>query len=220
MSTRWERIARAGAGEDYARTYAERFRSLAASGEDVHGEARFAAGLVEPPAAVLDAGCGTGRIAVHLAELGHRVVGVDVDVTMLEVARAEAPHLDWHHADLAELELGEHFALVLLAGNILPLLEPDTLGAVCERLAAHAAPGGRVVCGFGLDADHLPPGCPVTPLDEVDAAMAAAGLEPEARHGSWEAAPFDASAGYVVSVHRRGMLDLADVRETRPGTGR
>ena len=66
MTTRWERIARETVGEGYAASYAERFRRLAASGADVHGEAAFAASLVPAPARVLDAGCGTGRVAVRL----------------------------------------------------------------------------------------------------------------------------------------------------------
>lgn len=203
MSTRWERIARAGAGDDYATVYAERFRRLAARGGDVHGEAAFVAGLAAPPARVLDAGCGTGRVAVRLHELGYDVVGVDVDERMVDVARAEAPHLDWQVADLATLDLQASFDLVVVAGNTLPLLEDGTLPAACERLGVHAAPGGAVVCGFGLDADHLPGDCPVTPLTDVDAAMAAAGLAVEAHHGGWDGAPFVPTAGYVVAVYRR-----------------
>jgi SAM-dependent methyltransferase len=204
MSTRWERIARQQAGADYATTYADRFRRLAADGQDVHGEAALVQRLVAPPARVLDAGCGTGRIAVRLDELGYAVVGVDVDASMLAVARAEAPGLDWRHGDLATLRLGETFDLVLLAGNIVPLLEPGTLTVVAERLAAHAAPvGGRVVCGFGLDAAHLPGDCPVTPLADVDAAFAAAGLTRTAAYSTWQGAPRD-DGGYVVTVHERG----------------
>lgn len=200
--TRWTDIARAQAGDDYASTYAERFRRMAARGQDVHGEAALVTRLVPPPARVLDAGCGTGRIAVRLDELGYDVVGVDVDAAMLAVARAEAPGLDWREGDLATLDLGETFDLVLLAGNILPLLEPGTLGPVAERLAAHAAPGGRVVCGFGLDADHLPGDCPVTPLREVEAAFAAAGLVAAASYATWDGEPYD-GGGYVVTVHGR-----------------
>lgn len=48
--------------------YAARFAAMAESGESVHGEADFVERLVEPGARVLDAGCGTGRIAVRLAE--------------------------------------------------------------------------------------------------------------------------------------------------------
>lgn len=201
MSTRWERIARQTVGDDYARTYAARFRAMAERGEDIHGEAAFVTGLLAPPARVLDAGCGTGRIAVRLQELGYDVTGVDVDHAMLDVARSEAPALDWRHADLATFSLGESFDVVLLAGNIVPLLEPDTLNQVCARLAAHARPGGRVVCGFGLDSAHLPGDCPVTPLAQVDRAMDAAGLRLVARYSGWRGEPFAAESGYVVTVH-------------------
>lgn len=202
MTSRWERIARTQAGADYATTYADRFARLAADGQDVHGEAALVTRLLAPPARVLDAGCGTGRIAVRLDELGYDVVGVDVDASMLDVARREAPGLDWREADLASFDLGETFDLVLLAGNILPLLEPGTLDAVAARLAAHTAPGGRVVCGFGLDAGHLPGDCPVTPLADVDAAMAAAGLVAREPLATWDGAPYD-GGGYVVTVHER-----------------
>jgi SAM-dependent methyltransferase len=175
---------------------------MAERGEDIHGEAAFVAGLVDPPARVLDAGCGTGRIALRLDELGYAVVGADVDEAMIEVARADGPGLDWRQADLASFDLGQVFDLVLLAGNIVPLLEPGTLVAVAGRLAAHLAPAGRVVCGFGLDAAHLPAGCPVTPLAEFEDAMGAAGLRLEARWSGWDRAGFDPSGGYVVAVHR------------------
>src|SRR4051812_37634035 len=128
--TRWQEIARQSAGPDYARRYAERFRALAARGEDVHGEAAFVSGLVDPPATVLDAGCGTGRVTIRLAELGYAVVGVDVDVGMLREARVEAPELDWRVGDLAVLDTGELFDVVLVAGNTIPLLEPGTLPSV------------------------------------------------------------------------------------------
>lgn len=203
MSTRWERIARETAGEDYAKEYAERFRALAASGADVHGEAAFVAGLVPAPARVLDAGCGTGRIAVRLNELGYDVVGVDVDIAMLWVAAGETPELEWLWADLSTFDLESTFDVVLVAGNTIPLLEDGTLVSACERLAAHTKPGGLVICGFGLDEAHLPPGCPVTTLTAFQAAMAVAGLDDVIEFSSWDRGEFDPAAGYVVSVHQR-----------------
>ena len=201
--TRWQQIARESVGTDYARRYAERFRELAARGEDVHGEASFVTALVAPSARVLDAGCGTGRVAIRLAELGYDVVGVDLDASMLRQAREEAPDLDWRLGDLAELDTGEVFDVVLVAGNTIPLLEPGTLAGAARHLAAQVRPeGGLLVCGFGLDLAHLPRGCPVTPLTEVDAAFAAAGLEPVERFSAWDRTAHDEAEGYVVTVHR------------------
>lgn len=201
----WERIATQTNGDAYATAYAERFRAMAAAGQDVHGEAGLVTGLAgPPPARVLDAGCGTGRIATHLAGLGYDVVGVDVDDSMLRVAQEEAPSLDWRVVDLATMDLGRIFDLVLVAGNVIPLLEPATLDAVAGRLAAHTADDGLVVCGFGLDEDHLPGDCPVTSLADVDAAFARAGLEPVERWSTWDRGPWDGGAGgYVVTLHRR-----------------
>lgn len=200
--TRWQEVARAGAGEDYAEQYAERFRRLAARGSgSVHGEADFVAGLVPAPARVLDAGCGTGRVAIRLHELGYDVVGVDVDASMLAMARRDAPELPWHEADLSTFDLGRTFDLVVVAGNTIPLLELGTLPATAARLAAHVDEGGWLVCGFGLGADHLPDRCPVTPLAEVDETLAAAGLEPVDRWSSWERTPFAEPDGYVVTLH-------------------
>jgi SAM-dependent methyltransferase len=169
----------------------------------VHGEATFVTGLVDPPARVLDAGCGTGRVAIRLAELGYAVMGVDLDASMLLQAREEAPDLDWRVGDLAELDTGEVFDVVLVAGNTIPLLEPDTLGSAATHLAAQLDTSGLLVCGFGLDTAHLPDGCPVTPLAEVDATFAAVGLAPVARLSTWDRAPYDKNAGYVVTVDRR-----------------
>ena len=202
--TRWERIARQSAGDNYAEAYAARFREMAERGQDAHGEATFVTGLAEPRARMLDAGCGTGRIAVRLSELGYDLVGVDVDATMLAQAQAAAPTLDWRLADLSSLDLGETFDLVLLAGNTIPLLETGTLAETCHRLAAHLEPAGLLVCGFGLDPDHLPAGCPVTPLADVNRAMADAGLREVELWSSWDRDPF-ADSGYAVTVHHRGL---------------
>jgi 2-polyprenyl-3-methyl-5-hydroxy-6-metoxy-1,4-benzoquinol methylase len=86
--------------------YAARFAALEREGHDLHGEARRVDTLLREelgrPGDVLDAGCGTGRVAIQLARLGHRVIGVDLDASMLDEARAAAPGLDWRLVDLGE----------------------------------------------------------------------------------------------------------------------
>jgi SAM-dependent methyltransferase len=202
--TRWSRIG-AVSGEEYA----ERFAALAKSGKDMHGEAAFCAALVDPGARVLDAGCGTGRVGIRLDELGYDVVGADLDDSMLAVARRTAPQIPWFQADVsrltpADLEGESGFDLVVMAGNVVPLLAEGTLPRAVSSIAALLRPGGLLVAGFGLDSAHLPPRCPVTPIGEYDDACSAAGLVSRARYSTWEAAPFDPAEGYAVSVHERG----------------
>lgn len=196
------------AGDQAGPSYAARVTAIAATGADMHGEADLAKHLLtemgRPYGRVLDAGCGTGRVAIRLAERGVTVVGVDADPSMLDVARDLAPHLDWRLADLVDFTPlpGEPpYDVVLLAGNVIPLLAPATLGTVVDRMAGVLAPGGRLVTGFGLDEAHLPSGCPVTSLDEVDAAFDAAGLSLVDRWSTWAGEPYDPESGYAVSVY-------------------
>ncbi|NEB74888.1 class I SAM-dependent methyltransferase [Streptomyces sp. SID14478] len=199
--SRWQELTGGTSGSEYA----ERFAALARSGKDVHGEARFCAALVPPGARVLDAGCGTGRVAIRLAELGYDCVGTDLDASMLAVARAEAPELPWVRTDLAAFDpaalgLAADFDLVVAAGNVFPLLAPGTEATVVERLAAALKPGGLLVAGFGLDAAHLPVPPGLT-LPQYDACCSAAGLALVERFASWDADAYD-GGGYAVSVHR------------------
>lgn len=193
-------------GETSGDDYAARFAALARSGKDVHGEARFCTALVPAGARVLDAGCGTGRVMIRLAELGYDCVGVDLDASMLAVARKQAPGLPWFQADLAAFEpdrlcIAADFDLVVAAGNILPLLAAGTEAAVVGRLAAVLRAGGLLVAGFGLDEAHLPVPPGIT-LAEYDDCCAAAGLTLVDRFATWDADPYE-GGGYAVSVHRR-----------------
>jgi SAM-dependent methyltransferase len=201
---RWREVARRGSGAGYARRYADRFARLEAAGEDVHGEAAYMAGLLPTSARVLDAGCGTGRVAARLADLGFDVVGVDADESMVEVARELRPDLAWIVSDLGTLDLRDaRFDAAVLAGNVVPFLEMDALPTVAGRLAALLVPRGIVVAGFGLGTAHLPAGAPVVPQTAYDEAMASAGFRLEARLSGWDGTPY-AGHGYAVSVHRAG----------------
>jgi SAM-dependent methyltransferase len=198
--TRWSEVS---GGPGAATAYQQRFDDLAAKGMDIHGEAAFVASLMSPPVRVLDAGCGTGRVAIQLTALGYHCTGVDADAAMVEVAEQRDPSTTWVRQDLSRLQLrSQAFEMAVLAGNVIPLLAPGTLLSTVERIAAHLQPGGLLVAGFGLDAAHLPQGCPVTPLADYDRACEVTGLTFVRRHSSWDRAAWHAGSGYAVSVHR------------------
>lgn len=203
VGTRWHRLTGGVSGQEYA----ERMAAHAAQSADAHGEATLVHGLVGPGARILDAGCGTGRVALRLAELGHDCVGVDADRSMLEVARRSGPGISWLEADLAALPEAvtcvPPFDLVLMAGNVVPLLAEGTLESTLAALGGVLRPEGLLVAGFGLDDGHLPEGCPPTPWSDYVNAARAAGLVLEAAYATWDADPLDAQQGYAVGVHRR-----------------
>ena len=157
--------------------YQQRFDSLAASGVDVHGEAAFVADL--DPVSVLDAGCGTGRVARELARRGVEVVGVDVDESMVATARRLSPELNWLRADLGRLDLGRRFDVVLMAGNVPLFAAEDTRAALVAGCARHMAADGALVAGFQLDHRY--------PLATYDEHCRRAGLEPVERWATWSA---------------------------------
>ncbi len=176
-------------GDDYDR----RFQANAAAGHEVHGEASFVEAL--GAGSVLDAGCGTGRLAIELARRGLAVVGTDVDPTMLDTARRKAPDLEWHLADLATLSLGRTFDAAVMAGNVMIFVEPGTEGEVLRHVAGHVRPGGLVVAGFQL----MPGGLDLTRYDRL---AGEAGLELAERYATWDRQPWAPGGNYAVSVHR------------------
>jgi SAM-dependent methyltransferase len=175
--------------------YDEQWKRMAESGQNPHGEVDLI--LSYEPSSVLDAGCGTGRVAIELARRGVAVLGVDVDPDMIAAGRAKAPQLEWIEADLVELDRRERFDVVALAGNVVPYVPAAQRAAAVAACARHVVPGGRLVAGFQLQAGWPRP-------EEYDAWCAAGGLEPEERFATWDRAPYE-GGDYVVAVHRRPL---------------
>lgn len=195
--------------------YAQRFADLASAGEDVHGEADLVDRLLPRGARVLDAGCGTGRVAVELARRGHRTTGADLDPSMLAEARRAAPDLRWVDGDLLALtaeEVGAPVDAVVLAGNVVVYLTPGTEADVVARLTGWLVPGGLLVAGFAADR-HVAPG-------DLARWCAAAGLEPVQAWAGWDGTPAAPGDAYSVQVHRRpagpGPAGAGPVAPARP----
>ena len=194
MTTRWQ-DTNAPRGDDYD----ARWRSLAATGQNVHGEADLVETLLRESGGtrVLDAGCGTGRVTIELADRGFSVVGVDVDPDMLSAARTKRPELPWVEADLTDLKqvVDAEFDVALLAGNVLIFVRSGTEGDVVGAVGERVAPGGLLVSGFSIRPDRLS-------LSHYDELAEGAGLQPVARWATWSRDPFT-GGDYAVSVHRK-----------------
>ena len=193
--TRWEQIGQQN--PDRSAWYVDRFRTMAAEGADLAGEARMVDAMLPRGSRVLDAGCGPGRVGGELALRGHTVVGVDVDPVLVEAARADHPEGDWHVGDLAELDLpaagvAEPFDVAVMAGNVLTFVAPGTEAEVLRRIRAHLAPGGRLVVGFGAGRGYA--------FEALDADAAAAGFVVQHRFATWDLRPFGPDADFLVAV--------------------
>ncbi|HEX3041463.1 MAG TPA: class I SAM-dependent methyltransferase [Solirubrobacterales bacterium] len=117
---------------------------------------------------VLELGCGTGRVALHLARRGYEVVGLDADAELLAVLDRRGAELPVNtlHADARDFALDESTTLVLAPTHLLQLL--DGAGARAESLhciAAALRPGGLLAASI-IEAMPEPDGSP-PPLPDV-----------------------------------------------------
>jgi ubiquinone/menaquinone biosynthesis C-methylase UbiE len=108
--------------------------------------APFADRLIElaqprPGDRALDVACGTGIVARRVAVRVRRVVGLDVNPGMVEVARAAGPSIEWLAADAVTMPVpDESFDLVLCQQGVQHL--PDRAAGLREMRRV-LAPGGR-----------------------------------------------------------------------------
>jgi len=176
-----------------ADSYDTKWKRMAEAGQNPHGEVDFVAQF--GPASVLDAGCGTGRVAIEFARRGIVAAGTDINAEMLAEARSKAPELDWLESDLATADMGRTFDAVVLAGNVILFVDPGTEAATVAGAARHVAVGGHLVAGFGLGRG--------VSVDDWEQWVRDTGLTPIARFSTWGGERFADDSNYLVSVAQR-----------------
>ena len=191
----WVEITKAN--PDHSDWYVERFRAMAAAGDDLAGEARLVDAMAPRGCRILDAGCGPGRVGAFLDDLGHDVVGVDVDPILIAAAEQDHPGPRWIVADLAELDLTsdgirERFEIIVSTGNVMTFLAPSTRRDVLASLREHLAEGGRIVIGFGAERGYE--------FAEFFADVSEVGLVQELNLASWDLRPFTDDSDFLVAI--------------------
>ncbi|MGW2660852.1 class I SAM-dependent methyltransferase [Nocardia tengchongensis] len=198
--SQWEELT--AADPAHSTWYVERFRTLAAEGADIVGEARMIDAMLARGSRVLDAGCGPGRVGGYLHRAGHTVVGVDVDPVLIAAAEHDHPGPTWLVGDLAELDLPSRgveagFDVIVCAGNVVTFLAPTTRAAVLTGFAGHLAESGRLVVGFGADRGYE--------FSEFLADAQRAGLTADAQFSTWDLRPFTGESDFLVAVFSRAQ---------------
>lgn len=94
---------------------------------------------------VLDAGCGTGALAVEAARRGAEVLAIDLSPTLVQLARERLPHdvgpgsVELRVSDMLAPDLGQ-FDWVVAMDSLIHYTAPDMAGLIAS-LAARAAQG-------------------------------------------------------------------------------
>jgi SAM-dependent methyltransferase len=121
---------------------------------------------------ILELGAGTGRLSIHLARRGHRVIGLDYDEELIAAQRERAVGLPVTPllADARGFELPEPVALALAPMQLLQMLANRAERLAClDSIAAQLLPGGRVAAAMVEGMPEPEEGEPLLPdVREVD----------------------------------------------------
>ncbi len=123
---RWIRWARTPGHDSYWRFHRDQFLRL----------------LPPPGRRTVDVGCGEGRLARDLKQLGHHIIAVDSSPSLVAAAREFDPSMDVRLADAAALPLED--ASADLAVAFMSLQDMDEMPTAIREVARILEPGGRL----------------------------------------------------------------------------
>lgn len=96
----------------------------------------------EQNGAVLELGCGTGRVILALQQPGTQIYGLDLDHKMLVMLKKEDSEAQVFQADMTRFHLKKQFGLIFLACNTWTTLPAQQRGAALAGIFRHLSTGG------------------------------------------------------------------------------
>jgi ubiquinone/menaquinone biosynthesis C-methylase UbiE len=128
-----------------------------------------------PQDPILDVGCGSGDLAIHLAQLGHQVTGIDFVESAIAQAQEKmkslpapvARLLDFRVADALKPSLLQQPFGAVVDSGFFHLFSPDECDRYMDELALTLIPGGRYYL-HAFDIEFSMPNLPrKVSIDEV-----------------------------------------------------
>jgi SAM-dependent methyltransferase len=169
--------------------------------------------------AVLELGCGTGRVTIPMALAGADVTGLDSSPAMLDIARAKAEgagiSVQWVEGDIAHFDLGERFGLVVIPfRSFLHLTRDDEQTGCLAAIHRHLTAGGRLALNFYVAPAGTSGGTRRSRVyrsmrlrdvsrGEMEGLLDAAGFEVEALHGWFDGREFGPESSEMVWLVRK-----------------
>ena len=183
----------------------------------------FYVGLAQEAAArgeaVLELGCGTGRVTIPMAQAGAKMTGLDSAAAMLDLARTKSAaagvDVRWVQGDMAAFETEETYGLVAIPfRSFLHLITDQEQKGCLEAIRRHLRPEGRLALNF-----YVPAGGPSPPArrsavyrsmqlrnvsrDEMARLLEEAGFDVEALYGWFDGREFTPESTEMVWIARK-----------------
>jgi ubiquinone/menaquinone biosynthesis C-methylase UbiE len=193
-----------------------RFRD---SVDDIPFYVELARQAAERGEAVLELGCGTGRVTIPMAQVGADVTGLDSSPAMLDIARAKAQQagvaVTWVEGDMANFELGRMFGLVTIPfRSFLHLVTDEEHRECLAAIHRHLVPGGQVALNFYVPSSASTVGAHTSRVyrsmrlrdvsrAQMDALLADAGFGVEALYGWFDHRDFTEKSQEMVWIANR-----------------
>ncbi len=149
---------------------------------------------------VLDAGCGTGMLAVEVARRGGQVVAIDLSPTLIGLARERLPqdigfgHIDFRVGDFLDPTLGQ-FDHVVAMDSLIHYREADMLRALTElasrtrnSMLVTFAPRTPLLTLMHAVGRWFPRGDRAPMIEPVSEAALSSGIEAEPALNAWRSA--------------------------------